>query len=52
VKRPDIPAGDHDHEVFLSCLPVHDCSEEQIKGWLEGFGIVEDVQLLRDSRTG
>jgi len=52
VKRPDIPAGDHDREVFLSCLPVHDCSEEQIKGWLEGFGIVEDVQLLRDSRTG
>jgi len=51
-RRPEVPAGEKDREVFLSALPVKDCSEDQIKGWLEGFGVVEDMHLVRDSLSG
>jgi len=51
-KRPEVPPSKEDREIFLSSLPVKDCSEDQIQSWLEGFGEVDDVCLFRDNRTG
>lgn len=51
-KRPKVPPGPKDREVFLAHLPVQECNEAQIQDWLEGFGKVEDMCLLRDQRTG
>jgi len=50
--RPDVQPSTADRELFLQNLPVRDCTVDQIRGWLEGFGQVEDVFLLRDARTG
>jgi len=50
--RPDVAPSQSDREVFLQSLPVRDCTEEQIRAWLEGFGQVEEVQLLQDAQTG
>lgn len=44
--RPDIPPSPRDTEVFLQSLPVRDCTEDQIRAWLEGFGSVEDMVIL------
>uniref|UniRef100_A0A7S4QT51 RRM domain-containing protein n=1 Tax=Alexandrium monilatum TaxID=311494 RepID=A0A7S4QT51_9DINO len=46
--RPDVQPSEKDREVFLQSLPVRDCTEEQIRAWLSGFGQVEDVFLLQD----
>jgi hypothetical protein len=51
-KRPDLPANESAQEVFLTSLPVKDCTEDQIRSWLEGFGSVDDAFLLRDPITG
>jgi len=52
LKRPDLPPSRKEQEVYLTSLPVEECNEEQIKSWLEGFGVVDDMFLLRDDRTG
>eukprot|EP00927_Polykrikos_kofoidii_P034513 TRINITY_DN29274_c0_g1_i1.p1 TRINITY_DN29274_c0_g1~~TRINITY_DN29274_c0_g1_i1.p1 ORF type:complete len:1422 (-),score=291.29 TRINITY_DN29274_c0_g1_i1:126-4391(-) len=46
--RPDVKPGERDREVFLQNLPVRDCTEDQIRAWLEGFGQVDDVYLLKE----
>eukprot|EP00931_Biecheleriopsis_adriatica_P077958 TRINITY_DN5142_c0_g1_i1.p1 TRINITY_DN5142_c0_g1~~TRINITY_DN5142_c0_g1_i1.p1 ORF type:complete len:1225 (-),score=248.79 TRINITY_DN5142_c0_g1_i1:19-3693(-) len=48
LKRPDIKPEVEDREVFMSGLPIQDFTEDQLKGWLEGFGTIEEVSLLRD----
>lgn len=50
--RPNVPSTLQDREVFLEQLPVKDCTEEQIHGWLEGFGAVHEVYHIRDPFTG
>jgi len=51
-KRPQVRPGHFDREVFLQSLPVHDCTEENIRSWLEGFGSIEDMMLLKNKVTG
>ncbi|CAE8625843.1 unnamed protein product [Polarella glacialis] len=51
-KRPDLKPDNEDKEVFLSCLPIKDFTEGQIKVWLDGFGRVDEVCLLRDHYSG
>jgi len=50
-KRPKVPASESEREIYLQNLPVKDCNQEQINGWLEGFGDVEDVLLILDPVT-
>ncbi|CAK0901550.1 unnamed protein product [Prorocentrum cordatum] len=50
--RPaDLQPGKNDREVFLQSLPVKDCTEEQIHDWLQGFGEIEEMNLLRQGEA-
>ncbi|CAJ1342194.1 unnamed protein product [Effrenium voratum] len=48
-KRPEIKVEAEDREVFMKGLPIKDFTEEQLRQWLEGFGTIEEVSLLRDA---
>lgn len=50
--RPDAQPLPGDREVFLQNLPVQECTEEQIRQWLEQYGKLEDVYLLQDACSG
>ena len=41
----------HDREVFLSGLPFHDYSEEELKEWVKQFGPVDSIVFVRDLQT-
>jgi len=47
-KKPDVKPDNEDREVFMTGLPIKDFSEDQLRQWLEGFGQIEEVFLLRD----
>eukprot|EP00913_Durusdinium_trenchii_P032125 g30083.t1 len=47
-RKPEIKPDNEDREVFMTGLPIKDFTEDQLKNWLEGFGKIEDVFLLRD----
>lgn len=50
-KRPEVPAGPEDREVFLSSLPMTECDADQIKSWLQGFGEIEICSFMRNPLT-
>eukprot|EP00931_Biecheleriopsis_adriatica_P055866 TRINITY_DN3310_c0_g3_i1.p1 TRINITY_DN3310_c0_g3~~TRINITY_DN3310_c0_g3_i1.p1 ORF type:complete len:1201 (-),score=285.64 TRINITY_DN3310_c0_g3_i1:56-3658(-) len=54
--RPSAAPSKQDREVFMKNLPVQDGNdclpEADIRGWLEGFGKVEDMHLLRKVEGG
>jgi len=47
-KKPDVKPDKEDREVFMTGLPIKDFNEDEIRRWLEGFGQIEEVFLLRD----
>jgi len=51
-KRPDVRPKTSDCEVFLESLPVRDCTQDDIVSFLESYGGVEELHLLKDKLTG